>query len=299
MVPSAKSATKPLPGAITVRIAARLRLLVFRVVAILSKYGVALTCVAVLFVEAAGRFHVGSDSALPRQVQQLQTAQSVLMAQQKSLSKQIAELRTSQRGVGANPASGQQRRVPTEAISLLGAEIRGSETAKVAIIEFSDFQCAFCQRFAQTTLPVIEERYISTGQVKLQFRNLPIPQLHPQALLAAEAGECAARQNGFWSMHDALFANPKDLSDASLLKRAADLGLAMPRFTECLHGNSAFRVRKDVELASSLGLNGTPTFFIGLVRPNNTVLVSQRIDGTQDFEAFRAVIDPLLAAHGK
>ena len=261
MVSSTESATKAPLGGVIVRFAGRLRLLTLRMALVLSKYGVALTCVTVLLLEAAGLLHGRSDSALPRQVQQLQTAQTVLIAQQKSLAKQIAELRTSLRGVGPAPTAGQQPRIPLEPLSLLGVEIKGSEMAKVAIVEFSDFQCNFCQRFAQTTLPSIEERYISTGQVQLAFRNLPIPQLHPQALLAAEAGECAGRQAGFWKMHDALFANPKDLADSSLLQRAADLGLAMPRFTECLHGNSTFRVRKDVEMAARLGLNGTPTFF--------------------------------------
>ncbi|MGH7634592.1 MAG: DsbA family protein, partial [Gemmatimonadaceae bacterium] len=88
--------------------------------------------------------------------------------------------------------------VPSEPQSLDGAPILGDPAAKVVIIEYSDFQCPFCGKFARETLPGFEKKYVSTGKAKIVFRHVPLEQAHPFALGAAVAAECAEQQGRFW-----------------------------------------------------------------------------------------------------
>jgi protein-disulfide isomerase len=88
---------------------------------------------------------------------------------------------------------------------ITGAEIEGSKDAKVMVVEFSDFQCPFCERWYQDDLPQL--RKMLGPDVALAFLNFPIPQLHPNAGTAAMAAQCAAEQGKFWQMHDLLFSN--------------------------------------------------------------------------------------------
>ncbi len=88
--------------------------------------------------------------------------------------------------------------------------VKGNPDATVTIVEFSDFQCPFCQRFHQTTLPLILENYVDTGKVKFVYKDFPIQSLHPNgALPAAVASECADEQGMFWQYHDKLFQTQK------------------------------------------------------------------------------------------
>jgi protein-disulfide isomerase len=83
----------------------------------------------------------------------------------------------------------------------------GKDSAKVTIVEFSDFQCPFCERFYTDTLPQLKKNYIDTGKVRLTFRDFPIESLHPNSPTAHEAAECAGEQGKFWEFHNKLFEN--------------------------------------------------------------------------------------------
>jgi len=90
--------------------------------------------------------------------------------------------------------------------------VKGNPDATVTIVEFSDFQCPFCQRFHQTTLPLILENYVDTGKVKFVYRDFPIQSIHPNgAIPTALAAECADEQGMFWEYHDRLFQTQKKL----------------------------------------------------------------------------------------
>ena len=106
-------------------------------------------------------------------------------------------------------------RVPAEPLSLAGAAVRGSQSAKFAVVEFGDYQCPACSRFAQTILPGFLDRYVETGQVLFAYRHLPLERIHPLAVKAAEAAECGRRQNRFWEMNEALYAAGIDPSKAA------------------------------------------------------------------------------------
>jgi protein-disulfide isomerase len=159
----------------------------------------------------------------------------------------------------------------------------GNPSAPVTIVEFSDFQCPFCQRLAPT-IKQVQKTY--GDKVRVVWKDFPLTQIHPQAFKAGEAAHCAGDQGKFWEFHDRLFANQDALQPSDLRKHASELGLNPTTFAACLdsskHGE---RVRNGVALGSRLGVNSTPTTYI-----NGRLLA-----GAQPYEAFAAVIDEELA----
>ena len=171
---------------------------------------------------------------------------------------------------------------------------KGSDKAPVTLIEFSDFQCSFCRKFWQTTLPQIEKKYINTGKVKFVYRHLAILGKHSMA--AAQAAECAGEQDKFWPYHDKLFASagsPFAFTEAKLKAYGKDLAVKPREFAECLtSGKFSKRVEEQTAIAAFLGATGTPSFLLG----------GQLIVGAQAFEAFEAAIERELkkaASSGK
>lgn len=157
----------------------------------------------------------------------------------------------------------------------------GPSSAKVVLIEFSDFQCPFCLR-AQPTV----EQLLSTygDRIRFVYRHYPLPN-HPNARPAAEASVCAGEQGKFWPYHDKLFANPSKLADADLKKGAADLGLDASRFNACVDSHKyKSEVDADIRAGEEAGVNGTPAFFVN----------GRMISGAQPFEVFKRVIEEEL-----
>ena len=186
-------------------------------------------------------------------------------------------------GDGTVPGAGQAIPAPP---GIDDDAVKGEENAPVTIIEFSDFQCPFCARFFEDTLPNIEGNYIEEGKVRLVYRDFPL-NIHPGAQKAAEAAECAKDQGKFWEMHDKLFENSESLSLASLKQYAGKLGLDQGKFDECLDsGEKEEEVMKDFQDGSRSGVSGTPTFFIN----------GQMIVGAQPYEVFEQAIEAALAA---
>lgn len=139
-------------------------------------------------------------------------------------------------------------------MSLDGAATKGDRKAKVALIEYSDFQCPFCGRFARETLPQLDEKYVRPGKVLVAFRHLPLP-IHALAQRAAEAAECAGQQNKFWLMHDFLFRDSGQLAESKLTSSAAGLGLNDGQFKACLEGRTAAKARADAAFARAAELD--------------------------------------------
>jgi len=187
--------------------------------------------------------------------------------------------------------------LPKEPISLAEAITRGNAGAKVAIVEFSDFQCPYCGQFARETFPELEKSYIDSGKVLFAFRHLPLTRIHPFSQKASEAASCAGQQGRFWEMHDLLFGDQKALETESLLARAEKLGLDNTRFVACLAGQMTNRIKNDTKLAADLKVSGTPTFLIGTVEQGGHVKVSDRLSGAQPVKQFQAVLDRLLAGN--
>lgn len=160
----------------------------------------------------------------------------------------------------------------------------GSASAPVTVVEFSDFQCPFCQRVAPTLKQV---RAAYGEKVRVIWKDFPLTQIHPHAFKAGEAAHCAGDQGKYWEYHDQLFANQQALQPADLKKHAADLGLDGAAFAECLDGSKyGERVRDGVAQGSQLGVNSTPTVYIN----------GRRLSGAQPYDAFAAVIDEELSS---
>jgi protein-disulfide isomerase/rhodanese-related sulfurtransferase len=140
------------------------------------------------------------------------------------------------------------------------SHIAGNPLAPVTVVEFGDFECPVCGR-AEVTAREVRAKYSS--QVRFVFRQFPLIHIHPLALRAAMASECAANQGKFWEAVDKIYSRQEDLSDKGLELDASEIGLDTGQFRKCLQsGATSARVRLDVEDGHALGVNGTPTFFI-------------------------------------
>ena len=166
--------------------------------------------------------------------------------------------------------------------------MKGEEEALVTIVEFTDYQCPFCQRYVDQAYQQIETEYIDTGKVKYVLRDLPLA-FHANAQVTAEAARCAGDQDMYWEMHDKLFETQEawsEATDTKLFKSYAGLlGLNQGEFNSCLdEGKFTQVVKDDLELAQKVGANGTPTFFIN----------GKKLVGAQPFAAFKTIIDAEL-----
>jgi protein-disulfide isomerase len=170
-------------------------------------------------------------------------------------------------------------RVPVE---LAQAPVRGNPKASVTLIEFSDFQCPYCQR-VRPTMTRLREMY--SDRVRFAFRHYPLD-FHPQAQKAGEAAACAGEQGKFWEMHDRLWQNPGKLQVEDLKAHAQSLGLVAADFASCLDsGRFATLVENDLRAGQEYGISGTPAFFVN----------GRPIVGAMPLEAFQQVIDDELA----
>ena len=166
-----------------------------------------------------------------------------------------------------------------------GNYLKGNKDAKVTIIEFSDFQCPFCERFVSGALPQIEENYIKTGKVKLIFKDFPLDSIHPYATPAALAARCAGEQGKFWEMHDLIFTNQASLSSTPYRTWATQLGLDTTKFNDCVANKKYLSaIRKDTLEGQQAGVRGTPAFLVN----------GQLISGAQPFPIFQQAIEAAL-----
>ncbi len=128
------------------------------------------------------------------------------------------------RSSSPQPARARVLSVPRDPIAIFDRPIRGVQTAQIAVVVYSDFQCPFCGVVARDTLPALVRDDVDTGNVRLAFKHLPLA-IHPLASAAAAATECAAQQGRFWQMHDRLFKEPVRLADSDLRSAAVQAGV--------------------------------------------------------------------------
>lgn len=137
---------------------------------------------------------------------------------------------------------------------------RGPDHAAVTVVEFGDFECPNCKQ-AAPAVKLLLERF--DERVRFVFRNFPLTEVHPHAMLAAQAAEAASAQGKFWEMHDLLFENQTHLKAQHLHSYAERLGLDMARYTAEMDDEIYLqRVREHMESARQSGVRGTPTFFV-------------------------------------
>jgi predicted DsbA family dithiol-disulfide isomerase len=160
----------------------------------------------------------------------------------------------------------------------------GPADAPIQIVEFSDFNCPYCQRWHHEVFSTLMASY--PDQIQFVYRDFPI--LTQESFNAAQASECADEQGAFWEYHDALFSGVYDLNHSGYEAYALELGLDAASLIECIEtGRYEEEVSQDAQFASSLGITGTPTFFI-----NGIALV-----GAQPLEQFVRIIDEELQSN--
>jgi protein-disulfide isomerase len=207
---------------------------------------------------------------------------------------EIAQLKDGQRRLVQEIASLKQ----TATIDVTGAPALGPDDAIVTLVEFSDYECPFCIRHFQQTMPQIQANFINTGRIRYVFRDYPIDELHPGAIRAHEVARCALEQNQakFWVLHRTLFSAPGTHTKEMLEARVRDAGLDPGSVQSCVaNGRVTTGIRDTAKLASSLGADGTPAFFIGLRdRETNEVHVTESIKGAHPYPTFAQAIERAL-----
>jgi len=161
--------------------------------------------------------------------------------------------------------------------------VRGADNARVTLVEYGDFECGYCKRGEPTARELLERH----PDVALVWRHLPLTDVHPNALLAAEAAEAAGAQGAFWPMHDVLFENQHHLTLRDMEGYAEQVGIDPERFIEDLRRHTyADRVRADIMSAEESGAAGTPTYFIN----------GQRHEGAVDIDSLSQAINAARTA---
>ena len=204
-----------------------------------------------------------------------------------------------QPSVAAQPQAPQQS---TKGVASVDDDpVLGDKNAPITIVEFSDYECPFCKRHFDETLPQLIKNYVDTGKVKIVYRDFPLSFHDPMATKEAVAANCAKVQGGdtaYFKYHDEIFTRTKSngngLSEADLTTIATDLGLNLNSFNTCLSDPAQTdEVKKDIADGTAAGASGTPTFVIGKTTSSGEIN-GDLVVGAQPYAAFQAIINPLL-----
>jgi len=161
----------------------------------------------------------------------------------------------------------------------------GPVDAKLAIVEYSDFECPFCTR-AAATVSKLKEKY--GDKVRFVFRQYPLP-MHRNAEVAAQASLEAHAQGKFWQLHDLMFENQRTLDRAKILELAKQAGMDVKKLEKALDdGTHAVAVQNDMKLGDQIGVSGTPTMIVG----------DKRVQNPTDFDSIASMVDAELARLG-
>jgi protein-disulfide isomerase len=231
-------------------------------------------------------------AALKREVQSLK-AQQAQMQRDLDTIKSILLGQRAQAQPAGDPFVNKQ-------ITITDEPTKGSASAKVMVVEVSDYHCPFCRRQQLQTMPQVTADYINTGKVKYVFVDYPIAQLHPDAFKSHEAAACAGDQGKYWQMHDLLFTNSPARDASQLSAHAGMLGLDMKKFDACMNGGNggahAVDIRARIARVQQLGVGGTPLVLIGLTPvPGAPMKVIGSVYGAQPYAEFKSAIDAALA----
>jgi len=168
----------------------------------------------------------------------------------------------------------------------------------VVLLEYTDYQCSFCGRYARHTYPALRRQYVETRIVEYVVRTFPLEKIHPLALAASEAALCAGVQGKFSEMHRKLFENQNAIDHSLFPAIAIGLGLNEPSFNTCMGSDSTVTaVKRQLEEGIKLGVRGTPTVLLGIRSSPDMITVKRRIAGSQPVELYDAAIMQLLKDH--
>jgi protein-disulfide isomerase len=232
--------------------------------------------------------------SIQQQLQEIKTTQQQIL-------QQLAELRALLQTVPRR-SDYPTKPLPANTISLdvQGEPFRGGDHARIAIVEYSDFDCSFCANYATEVFPRIDAEYIKTDKIKYFFRDFPAPE-HTNSLFKARLVRCAGEQGKFWETHDRLFADQKALSEQEIPAFAQALGLDVVALKDCLDsGQFTDAILRSVAGAKRMGLQGTPAFIVGtLTEDGGFMRAAKVLVGAESYESLKAALDELMAAQPK
>jgi len=177
-------------------------------------------------------------------------------------------------------------------VNLHGAPLFGNPKATIGIVEFSDYQCPYCRRFHLETFPQLQKSYIDPGKVAFAVKNFPLD-FHPLAMDAALTVNCARQQNikAFWDIQGEMFLHQNRLGKALYDQLVKRYGLDHNKFSNCLaEAKQRDSIAEDLNYARRLGVQGTPTFFIGRLEGDQLV-DAVRLVGAQPYREFARILD--------
>lgn len=232
-------------------------------------------------------------------------SESITQEQAEAILKELREIRqlleqmvkaNAARPPAAAPATAGKTAPPAAAVkvkvSVGDSYALGRADAPVTLVEFTDYQCAYCQRFHLNTFEELKKNYIDTGTVRFLSRDLPLS-FHQNALQAAHAARCAGEQGKFWEMRHVLLANATRLEREAIFQYAQEVGLEAKKFRACVESEKyKGEIEKDIAEATAVGISGTPTFVLAPTAAGQ--LEGVRIVGAQPYAAFEARIKELL-----
>jgi protein-disulfide isomerase len=160
--------------------------------------------------------------------------------------------------------------------------VQGSANAPLTLVEYGDYQCPYCG----AAYPVVKQLQEALGRrLRFVFRNFPLTEMHPYALIAAEAAEAAALQGKFWEMHDLIYENQESLEPGIFTSWAKQVRVDLKRMGEDIEQGAVTKViKEDRQSGIRSGVNGTPTFFIN----------GARYDGSPDYDSLLAALESEL-----
>jgi protein-disulfide isomerase len=196
-------------------------------------------------------------------------------------------------------AAGQPAVPAVDSVNVRGEPFRGTNAARVAIIEYSDFDCSYCGRYARDIFPHVDGDYIKPGKLRYFFRDLPEPK-ETNSWFKARAARCAGDQGKFWQLHELLF-NTQSASEKDVVSLAQTLGLNMENFNACLYTEKYLvNIERSVAGAKRMGIFGTPAFLIGVISDDGDfVKVKRVLIGAESYDSIKSVLDELLASSAK
>jgi protein-disulfide isomerase len=176
------------------------------------------------------------------------------------------------------------------------------DSAKIAIVEFSDYECPFCKRYFEETYPLIKENYVDTGKVVYVFRDYPLSFHNPNATDQAMAGECVQEIAGnekYFDFHHEVFTQTTSnmgLEKAKLYDIAKKIGVDSKDFKTCLDSEKySGEVQDDLNAGSTAGIDGTPGFIVGVINEENNEVDGKLVVGAQPYEVFEEAIEEQLS----
>lgn len=167
--------------------------------------------------------------------------------------------------------------------------IQGKANTPIIIVEFGDYECAYCLRHGRETLPLLRKKFIDRGIIRYAYMNSPL-RGHRNARFLAVSAMCAGEQTFYWEMHDKLIEKQPS-SYSEVLSIAESLGLDCTAFDVCLKKHTTDnRIDDDLQQAGRLGIQAVPSFVVGTIGQDGNVLVQEVISGAHPISVFERSI---------